>query len=1345
MILGSAFAVDTDADGLDDQWEMSQFGDLNQDGTGDSDGDGYSNEQEETFGLDANVAGGVPGYLLHEMWTGLSGIDVEDLVDTEEFRQAPNVTELLLGVESSPGIDNYGSRFRGTITAPVTGSYTFWESGDDGVELWISSDDRKFLRQRVAWHSGNTGQLVWDKFSTQQSAPISLQAGQIYYLEALHKEESGGDYMALAWSYEADDLVNWALEPEAVATQISTVAGGVASRAIDGNTDGDYTSRSTTYTNPNSFNSWWQVDLGANRSVERVILHNRTNAHSDRLSNFTISVLDDSGTVLASQPYHTGEGSVGDSLTWDLLAPVVARTIRVSLNGQNLTGNGALHLAEVQVMGSASGAGSMTPLGYLTNWTQESGVSASQSATSAGGVASRAIDDDINGVYTNGSVTYTNVNQGETWWQVDLGVERPVNRIAIFNRTDKHMTRLSNFRVVLLDDADVEVVAESFYELEGSVSYELKWDVPVGSVARKVRVESLGLNREGSQILNLAEVQVLGTEFLVPGAILAREVIPVGAIESFAYDVDDQDDDDLFDAWEQTYGFDTTMRQSGDYAYGADSDLDYLTNAQESDLGLDPFQQNSLQGSLTLEHRYDIPSYSVRGAALEFDKIYGPADDIYFVESSTTGEVRAGQFAQRMRGYILAPETGMYRFWLSASNAAQLLLSTGEDKFSKRIIAELGPEVGTGHGQFFNAPNKWDEFVSQMSEEIHLVAGQKYFIEVLHQHGHGSSPHADVAWARPNADREEIPATHFYSYYAIAADADDDSLLDTWESQYGLSIADNGLTDRAHEGENGDFDEDGLNNREEYIAGTDPANADTDGDGLSDGDELRGYGTDPLTSDAPAETVVSTVDITGFTTTDYNWTLADGGLISDNFRGSISWDFNIPSSGTWVIQVDTRIRGTVYANESVPVNASIDGEFIGRYVLQYGASHHGIMRILSQDLPAGNHSLTLDFDNLMGRRMVQVDGISLRQPSGLDHNGNGIPDWVEVELAESDYVESHASTSQTSPFCLEGNARIRESLALSGATVEAGRDSNHWYANLALNDGQTTSYTADFANGQQLSGSVTWVETDVIVSGDITLRKGDALRLTGIPDWNKNPQSIKVTLTVNGTVIASNYKAANPEVYSFDTAGTHLVRVDCTHGNKSAFNEIIVTAMEATLPDDTDVVQNSLAYFNLEDALADRSLYYEAGEGLGLGEFEEVDSANYRFRLFPTEGGQLGVVARLWEGGPILDVGDINSITITDALQNNLSTAFPSGEFPGYFLVSTPMVVLDLPPGGKVVVTIFRAGVIFTDGSLEKTFYNEDLVNGVAYLEFLMPTELGGGYCHYLDIYDADGNLLSRR
>jgi hypothetical protein len=75
-------------------------------------------------------------------------------------------------------------------------------------------------------------------------------------------------------------------------------------------------------------------------------------------------------------------------------------------------------------------------------------------------------------------------------------------------------------------------------------------------------------------------------------------------------------------------------------------------------------------------------------------------------------------------------------------------------------------------------------------------------------------------------------------------DSDNDGLPDPWEIKYFGNL---------DMGPNDDPDEDDLSNSEEFEAGTDPTNADTDGDGLTDGEEVNEYGTDPLNRDTDAD------------------------------------------------------------------------------------------------------------------------------------------------------------------------------------------------------------------------------------------------------------------------------------------------------------------------------------------------------------------------------------------------------------------------------------------------------------------------------------------------------------
>jgi RHS repeat-associated protein len=144
-------------------------------------------------------------------------------------------------------------------------------------------------------------------------------------------------------------------------SQSSTLAfspPGDASHAVDGNTDGNYMVGSVTHTNGES-QPWWQVDLGSVRAVERVGVWNRTDCCAERLTDFYVFVSDApfASTNLQAtlnqagvSSYHTtGQGG----RPTNVVVGRTARYVRVQL-----VGSGILSLAEVQVWGADSMAGS---------------------------------------------------------------------------------------------------------------------------------------------------------------------------------------------------------------------------------------------------------------------------------------------------------------------------------------------------------------------------------------------------------------------------------------------------------------------------------------------------------------------------------------------------------------------------------------------------------------------------------------------------------------------------------------------------------------------------------------------------------------------------------------------------------------------------------------------------------------------------------------------------------------------------------------------------------------------------------------------------------------------------
>jgi hypothetical protein len=116
--------------------------------------------------------------------------------------------------------------------------------------------------------------------------------------------------------------------------------------------------------------------------------------------------------------------------------------VRIELDGKDRL----LHVAEVQAfVGDKNVA--------LTG-------KATQSTTGYGGVAKLAIDGNTDGVFKSKSVTHNANGDADAWWEVDLGEERNLTKLAVWNRTDSGLhSRLDGFRLQVLS-ADRRVVWE---------------------------------------------------------------------------------------------------------------------------------------------------------------------------------------------------------------------------------------------------------------------------------------------------------------------------------------------------------------------------------------------------------------------------------------------------------------------------------------------------------------------------------------------------------------------------------------------------------------------------------------------------------------------------------------------------------------------------------------------------------------------------------------------------------------------------------------------------------------------------------------------------------------------
>lgn len=141
------------------------------------------------------------GDVLREWWLGIPGPLVSQLRSDPRYPDSPSGSDLLPAFEAPVNWANdYGTRLRAFLVPPASGDYTFWISSDDTSELLLSFDADPANAEVIASVSEYTLPGEYDDYASQQSDPVTLEAGRQYYIEAIQKQSTGGDHVSVAWS-----------------------------------------------------------------------------------------------------------------------------------------------------------------------------------------------------------------------------------------------------------------------------------------------------------------------------------------------------------------------------------------------------------------------------------------------------------------------------------------------------------------------------------------------------------------------------------------------------------------------------------------------------------------------------------------------------------------------------------------------------------------------------------------------------------------------------------------------------------------------------------------------------------------------------------------------------------------------------------------------------------------------------------------------------------------------------------------------------------------------------------------------------------------------------------------
>ena len=276
----------------------------------------------------------------------------------------------------------------------------------------------------------------------------------------------------------------------------------------------------------------------------------------------------------------------------------------------------------------------------------------------------------------------------------------------------------------------------------------------------------------------------------------------------------DSDNDGIPDAWEIEHGLDPLV-----FGRNHDTDGDGIDDYSEYSSGTNPNDATSLPQIISSVFE-TFDSGSVPAFLTNSDN----ADNRWVINHSQS---ESGNATYSLSATTNAPNQLIEISW-------QGYFSSGQFGFAGKVGANEASSLsfmidGTSQNSVPQAQD-WQRKRWQITEGYHTLK------LVYQRNRYNNSTDTNMAW---------IDSLAFMS---DQQDIDNDGLSDQWEFDQGLDFTN--PADAAFDG-----DGDGLSTLEEYTLGTDINQADTDGDGLSDGFEVNEVGTNPNDTDTDSDLV----------------------------------------------------------------------------------------------------------------------------------------------------------------------------------------------------------------------------------------------------------------------------------------------------------------------------------------------------------------------------------------------------------------------------------------------------------------------------------------------------------
>lgn len=816
----------------------------------------------------------------------------------------------------------------------------------------------------------------------------------------------------------------------------------------------------------------------------------------------------------------------------------------------------------------------------------------------------------------------------------------------------------------------------------------------------------------------------------------------------------------VFTEEEQAY-FDWKTEHFGDATIfaNADSDGDGLTNWQEFLLGSNPNVApvaDPKAGLSNITPGIKVSYYESSFSTMpDFSTKTPYKTDIlntFYMPTNYTNILSSGKedaVAMVLTAYFDVQTTGKYRFYMVDDDGARLYIDNNlvidHDRTEWREgYADLYLKAGT-HSFKLEYYEKSDRAVLQL-----MWAGPDFTQKIMD---------SSVLWYTTD------DTTVLAEVMAWQKDTDLDGVRDIEEHTNNTSTT------------SSDSDGDGLSDYEEiYTYKTDPNKADTDGDGVSDFEEVKVAFTDPNKAEFDGtSTTLQTLSGSSFASSSYGWEKEGDAVYCAARNGSITYNLTIPQKGTYVLEVTGAEYNSFSSSSSFSIDLYINNQLCGSRELKVVDSQPDTVRFFLPELDTGTATAKLVWNNVSSNTYLKINSLVLKSLGGEDADANGTADWIDSRLENMSEVIIPTS-SRTSPLFIEGiNGSFLNSINITvdGKPTETANE-NSW--KLPWTDGTLIQWLSPHTPEEDLEGLTsvspkaahgarnTWYADVPLYPGDglstITVSMQDeAKTVEQNVIWTPTnifvdedltiragdsllltaPGAVNVTGSVNITVNGESFPTdeAGKIPYEFENPGTFTVSATLTpdNGDPVVSGDISIKVVAASFAGVPYAIIGLDRNWPNPQIPTEAALDYD--DNLTVYRAIQTDgSSNIAF--YGKNPGDAYITARLGKDGPVMAAAKINIIDAQTSKTDGYYTIIDSFS-DGSIMIEVKIALTVVPEDIKIKIHVFGAGTSFLDGTIDKVFTADDFdENGVLRYRMLKSAEALTSLCHGINFYDGD-------